>query len=190
MNSIREGLESNMGKWDSWYANLNKSKPSNVHDDTTLKMATSFFNNTSLVEDWGCGNGQFYQFRPQGYRGVDGSKTPYADEIADLVKYRTHAPGILLKHVIEHNFEWDKILENALHSFTERMCLIVHTPVRDSGVQVMKLADNPNGVPDLSFTRETLMSIIKKFPQITTVEEKIVKTKTNYNVEHVFFLRK
>lgn len=83
------------------------------------------------IEDWGCGLAGAKAFAGDAdYVGVDGSPG-YADVIADLVTYRSNVDCILLRHVLEHNREWAKILDNAVASFGRRLCIIVYTPFTD-----------------------------------------------------------
>jgi hypothetical protein len=74
------------------------------------------------VEDWGCGGGGFRRFclSPR-YIGLDGSKTPFADKIVDLCTYSLIAPGIMMRHILEHNYEWERILVSAVRSFQEKL---------------------------------------------------------------------
>ena len=45
-----------------------------------------------------------------------------------FVQYRSSVPGIFMRHILEHNYEWARVLDSALASFTQRMALI--TPER------------------------------------------------------------
>src|SRR5688572_23437458 len=74
---------------------------------------------------------------PERYRGIDGSQSPFADEIVDLAEYRSEAPGIFMRHDLEHDFRWPAILENALASDAERMFLALFTPFADETHNVM-----------------------------------------------------
>jgi hypothetical protein len=99
-------------------------------ETATYQMAAAFLADVDTVEDWGCGAGGFKRFcLAPTYRGIDGSRTPHADEIVDLCAYRSTAEGILLRHVLEHNPRWLTMLDNALASFTRKLCLILFTPL-------------------------------------------------------------
>lgn len=140
--------ESNAGKWDSWYPT---ETPRPFGNTPSYEKGAEYLGDCELVEDWGAGAGWFSTFIEKGrYRGVDGSQTPFAAEIADLTEYRSEVPGIFMRHVLEHNFEWQKILDNALASFTERMCLVLFTPMSENGTHDTEFEDPP-GVPNLSF---------------------------------------
>src|SRR5438105_15608245 len=69
------------------------------------------------VEDWGCGLAWFRRYATGRYLGIDGSESRFCDRTADLTKYVSNTPGLLLRHVLEHNYNWPAILDNAVASF-------------------------------------------------------------------------
>ncbi len=115
-------------KWNGWYENLKLTDCGSFKygDTSTYEMGYNFLESCDKIEDWGCGAGGFKRFfkNLNKYVGVDGSKTPFADIKTDLLIYNSNVDGIFMRHVLEHNYEWKKILENALKSFTQRMCLV------------------------------------------------------------------
>lgn len=122
--------DSNVRKWDASYSNLLPT-PGGTRlyaDATTYLMAAAFLADIDEVEDWGCGSGGFRQFCPGKYIGLDGSQTPFADKIVDLCTYRSTATGIMMRPVLEHNYQWEMILKSALDSFRKKFCLILFTP--------------------------------------------------------------
>lgn len=111
-----------------------------------------------VVEDWGCGYAAAKPyFKRSRYVGVDGSASPYADKVADLLEYRSQADGILIRHVLEHNYDWPLILRNAVESFRRRMCLVFFLPLAP---YTSMYAVNPSGVPNLHVGRIPLMGIL------------------------------
>lgn len=102
-------VTSNVGKWDEVYRNLSVTTPATYADAITYLMAAAFLADVEEVEDWGCGGGGFRRFcvSPQ-YIGLDGSKTPFADKIVDLCTYRSTAAGIMMRHILEHNYQWER----------------------------------------------------------------------------------
>ena len=84
-----------------------------------------------------------------------------------------------MRHVLEHNYEWEKILRNACQSFTERFVLIlftpfvVHTDVFERGFH------KGMRVPDLSFKKETITDILDEY-NLTYKLEKISPSSTQY----------
>lgn len=149
---------SNLNKWDRWYRGL--TTPAPYGDTESYEMGAAWLAECDTVEDWGCGKGWFARFvsDEQTYIGLDGSKTPFADKFVDLTTYRSEVDGIFMRHVLEHNYAWPFILENAVASFTQRMALILFTPLTERTIEIA-FADDP-GVPDLSLGREQLEQII------------------------------
>lgn len=187
-------LASNSDKWNGWYKHLSKdSAPSAfVYGNTiTYEKGYSFLKTCKKVEDWGCGAGGFKRFFLQNkdaYVGIDGSTTPFADIKVDLVTYKSDTDGIYMRHVLEHNYEWKQILRNALHSFREKMCLVLFTPFSS---ETRKIADNLYqgvDVPDLSFSKEELISVFDEFA--VNYEFESLKTATGHGIEHVIYLSK
>lgn len=175
----------NLGRWDRWYQGLTEEQP--YGDTITYQMGADFLKDCAVIEDWGCGKGWFRKFIPPGkYRGIDGSHSPFAEQIVDLVVYRSTVSGIFMRHVLEHNYGWENILNNALMSFTERMVLVLFTPLSDETKEIA-YADDP-GVPDISFSLDELLGIFNEVG--VKYEYKMLETPTQYGVETVFFLEK
>jgi hypothetical protein len=172
----------NVGKWAQAYKGLESPEP---YDDVfTYEVAAQFLEPCELVEDWGCGKGWARTiFDASRYRGVDGSRTPFTDVVADLVNYRSKVPGILIRHVLEHNYRWAEILDNALASFCERMVLVIFTPLSE---KTRAIAYNPHiGVPDIAFKLE---DITDRFGPEVEARWASYPTSTEYGREVVFFL--
>ena len=119
-NQDAAGMSSNAGKWEALYRTFSEQRP--YGDTTTYEMAANLFAGLKTVEDWGCGLGWFKRHLDPAirYKGVDGSHSPWADEVTDLTKYRSRAEGILLRHVLEHNDAWRAVLTNALASVAKQ----------------------------------------------------------------------
>jgi hypothetical protein len=142
----------NLGRWAPWYAEAEEPRAYVGTDDelkVTYHRAAEWLWGLA-VEDWGCGLGWFKLLHDGPYLGIDGTRSQFCDVHADLVTYRSETPGLLLRHVLEHNHEWQKILDNAVASFTERMCLILFTPLAEV-TQVIADDVGGLGVPDISF---------------------------------------
>jgi hypothetical protein len=102
--------------------------------------------------------------------------------ITDLCQYESRVEGILLRHVLEHNEAWAQVLENAVRSFTKKLCLILFTPFR-STTEV--LSRNEYDVPDIAFARPDLERHFtglrwELFPDIPSV--------AHYGIEHVYLI--
>ena len=175
-----------LGKWDSWYKNIHGMSSFRYGNTVTYQMAEDFLTDLA-VEDWGCGTGGFKRIHKGAYIGVDGSKTPHVDKIADLRSYKSKVEGIVMRHVLEHNYGWKKILKNALSSFNKKLCIIIFTPFSDKTQVISQNKKFGIDVPDISFSKKDIEKHLKGFNW--TLKENI-KTKTGYGVEHVYFIEK
>jgi hypothetical protein len=173
------------GRWEPWYQSA--QAPRAYGDTLTYEKAAAFLGGLESVEDWGCGLAWFRRYLPQTvrYRGIDGSRSRFADHVADLRHYTSQAEGILLRHVLEHNEEWETILANALRSFTKRLVIVLFTPFAETTRQIGY--NSGLGVPDIAFCKDELT---RRFtPHRWSLEENL-ETRTQYGVEHVFYLEK
>jgi hypothetical protein len=136
--------------------------------------------------DLGCGTGWLSTLiPPDRYRGIDGTASPFCDEVVDLVAYRSTVPGVFMRHVIEHNYEWTRILDNAVASFTERMVLILFTP---EVATTEEIAFRPDvGVPDLAFW---LADITERFPPDVMYTVQRIPSATQYGCETILLLER
>lgn len=149
---------SNLGKWDRWYAIMG-DQPEPFADTETYAIGARFLEGLK-VEDWGCGKGWMREFIPPGrYRGIDGSRSPFADAIVDLAEYRSTTEAVFMRHVIEHDWRWPQILANAVASFTHRMVLVLFTPMA-SETHDMEWEPDP-GVPNISFAAVDIERVIR-----------------------------
>lgn len=180
---------SNLGKWDGWYAGLTSDDMGAFRygDTETYEMAAEFLSDMSTVEDWGCGAGGFKRFCKPPYIGIDGSHTPFADKIVDLSEYKSSVDSVMMRHVLEHNYEWERVLDNAIASFKRKMCLVLFTPLQEG--PTTKLADNKvHGVdvPDLAFNRVQLEAHFDGLQHKSI----ILTTDTGYGLETIYFINR
>jgi hypothetical protein len=179
--------ESNLGKWDVMYASADKPAP--YGDVTTYILGAAWLKGLD-VEDWGCGLTWMAQYVDKGYVGIDGShaKGGFSVKIEDLAMYKSKTPGLFMRHVLEHNYDWKQILNNAIASFEKRMVLVIFTPFAYNGETYTLAEGNYNGVeiPDISFGYRELVRPFHKF----LVNEEHIATKTQYGQEHVFYLER
>jgi hypothetical protein len=74
--------------------------------------------------------------------------------------------GILLRHVLEHNPGWRRILSGAVESFTKKMVLVIYTPFGDVTRNIRKQIPWDTRVPvAISFRKEDITSCIP--PQVS-----------------------
>jgi len=181
-------------KWNDWYKDLTLSDCGSFRygDTITYELGYKFLQTCDKVEDWGCGVGGFKRFflneDLNRYLGVDGSNTPFSDIKADLTCYISNIDGIFMRHVLEHNYHWKKILENACKSFNNKMCLVLFTPFRNETIEIAHNLKHNVDVPDISFDKNELINIFEKYN--IKYELLTVNTSTGYNIEHIFYLNK
>lgn len=188
INNMKKS-DSMLGKWDKWYTNISKKDiGAFLYGDTeTYKHASSFLSDMKKVEDWGCGTGGFKRYYQGKYIGIDGSNNPFVDKVVDLRKYKSKVDGIIMRHVLEHNYDWESILQNAIESFQKKFCLILFTPF---GIKTKEIAHNLKygvDVPDISFKRS---DIEKNFKNLKWECMDNIPTQTGYGVEHIYYVEK
>lgn len=182
-------------KWNNWYGHLTQNDIGSFRygDTETYKLGYNFLQSCDNIEDWGCGTGGFKQLfitneKLDKYKGIDGSKTPFSDIKVDLTQYISQIDGIYMRHVLEHNYEWNIILENACQSFKQKMCLVLFTPFSNGVKEIAHNLNHGVDVPDLSLDKNELIAIFEKHN--ITYELISIKSNTGYNVEHIFYLKK
>lgn len=167
-----------LGRWAVWNAT---DEPVPYGLSPTYEFGAAWLEPCALVEDWGCGRGWLSTLvAPDRYRGVDGSASPFAAVVADLTEYRSQAPGVFMRHVLEHNESWSEILANAAASARERLFIALFTPTGRTTRQIA-WNDNP-GVPDISFRLRDLTDPLRAVG-FTVTTERIASPATQYEVE-------
>ena len=178
--------ESMLGKWDDWYKKVKKAGPFRYGDTITYQLAGEFMKDMAQVEDWGCGTGGFRRFYAGKYIGIDGSANPFVDKIVDLREYQSNVDGIVMRHVLEHNYDWEKILKNALASFQKKLCIIIFTPFAERTGEIAHNKKFGVDVPDIAFHKEQIGAAL--YGLRWRMESH--KTNTNYGVEHIYYVEK
>jgi hypothetical protein len=143
-----------------------------------------------LVEDWGAGMAWGRHFIPAGhYKAIDSSPSsaPFVDVVADL---RTYLPdpqpgGIFMRHVLEHNVEWQAILANAVASFRERLVLVIFTPFSETETHPLQPA---HPLLDYSFRKADLDVFFAGDGFV--VREEHLETVTQYRQEHIYYVQR
>jgi tetratricopeptide (TPR) repeat protein len=181
---------SRKGVWDPIYENYEGSHKAYC-DELTMKKGAVFLSDPEIevVEDWGCGYGGFKNFiaQHQTYIGIDGSNTPFADKIVDLEEYTSKVDAIFMRHVLEHNHNWERILRNAIASFEKKMVLILFTPFAEITHVIDQHRIVDTIVHDIAFSKEDITS---HFSAMNWSSEENLQTNTQYKVEHIFYLTK
>jgi hypothetical protein len=164
-------------------------------DETSYQKAIDFLDGPYIIEDWGCGVAWARKFVKRGrYIGIDGSWSMHCDLQTDLRKYRSSsAGGILIRHVLDHNWGWRQILENALASFQKKFCLILFTPF---GEITQSIGSTKENVPDLSFRKQDLLDFLDAEDPASKRRDRrrfyftseAIQSATQYGVEHLFYI--
>jgi hypothetical protein len=180
-----------LGAWAPWYDQLPAdAQPAPYGDSASYRLAATWLEPCERVEDWGSGTGWLRRFvPPDRYVGVDGTPSPFTDVVADLARYRTRVPGICLRHVLEHNRHWPEVLDNALGSFTRRMCLVLFSPMDEETREVPGLFGQGGiPVPVISFCARDLE---RRFPpDVGWTAEDIASPETWFGVERLYYLER
>lgn len=176
---------SNSERWNPWYKGLKVTEsPRPYGTSPTYEMAANYLGEDP-VEDWGCGMGWFKQFAKGPYFGIDGTHSPFANEVQDLYLRVQSGKNIFMRGVIEHDWRWRKILNNALLSFKNKMALVLFTPMSDGHTK--QIAFNKEiGVPDISFQERDLIKAFKIHDVRYRFED--VDSQTAYGRERIYYL--
>lgn len=157
--------------------------------DETYKIAGDYLSGEGLVEDWGAGTCWAKQYIKSPYLGIDGAWSRWSDKIVDLTSYKSSAPKILMRHVLEHNWEWRSILSNMLSSFQEKALLVLFLKPGEKDWNVYKNSYEPHKeIPGLSLCEKDLHEIIEKSGVEMTYEEISSNIESKY--ERVYYLSK
>lgn len=151
--------------------------------EETYRRAIEFLDTGGTIEDWGCGTAYAKQFVQRStYVGIDGSNSGFQDFIADLRIFTSNPECILMRHILEHNYDWAFILENALQSFQKRMALVMFMGFSPDVTRVAhkETSDLVKEMPFIVFKKEDLLQYIGPF---------LVKEEDVAN-EHIFYLEK
>lgn len=178
--------KSMLGKWDRWYKNIKNIGSFRYGNTITYQLAADFLRDIPEVEDWGCGTGGFKRLYKGKYTGIDGSSNPFVDKVADLREYRSDVDGIIMRHVLEHNYDWELILKNALASFQKKLCIVIFTPFVERTGEIAHNKKFGVDVPDIAFNKEQIEAA---FYGLRWRGESH-KTNTAYGIEHVYYIEK
>ena len=184
---MKSPTPSMLDKWDHWYKGVKSNYSFKYGNTITYQLAADFLADMDEVEDWGCGTGGFKRLYRGKYIGVDGSFHPSANKLVDLRQYRSKVDGIMMRHLLEHNYDWEAVLANAVASFKKKFCLIIFTPFMDSTQEIFHERVHGLDVPVIAFKKEDLE---KFFAGLKWRLRENIKTATYYKVEHVYYVEK
>lgn len=179
-----------LGAWRSWYDRIPPdAQPAPYGASESYRRGADWLDGLQ-VEDWGCGTGWLRTFIPlDRYHGVDGTASPFADEISDLRTRRSRTPGLFMRHVLEHNHDWQQVLDSAVASFTERMVLVLFTPMSTAtGEHPDLFGLGGVQVPVISFAHDDLAA--RFGPGVAWTFEDLHSPQTFFGVERIYYLQR
>ncbi len=153
--------------------------PAPYGDDATYRLAAEWVACCETVSDWGCGKGWMRRFCGPGYVGIDGSLTPFADIVVDLAEYRCISEGVVMRHVLEHDYRWATIFDNAIASFSRRACVVLFTPLAPK-THVLQTEPEYGDVPVISFA---LTDLTSRIPDCVSWTAETIPTSSFYGTE-------
>lgn len=151
--------------------------------EETYRRAIEFLDIGGIIQDWGCGTAYAKRFvQKSSYTGIDGSKSGFENKIVDLRTFTSNPTCILMRHILEHNYDWAFILENALQSFQKRMALVMFMSFSPDVTRVAhkETSELVKEMPFIVFKKEDLLNYISPF---------LIKEEDVAN-EHIFYLEK
>ena len=165
---------SNVGKWAPWY---DRGAVVSYGDTASYAIAAEWLSGLA-VEDWGCGCAEFRKHHDAEYWGVDGT-AGWADEVDDLATRRSVTPAVMLRHVLEHNSDWRKVLRNAVASAKQRIVIVTFIPDGD-GSQVGWTDEL--GVPDIAVPHDAVDKALRGW----TFDRTTIESATAYGMETIW----
>jgi len=183
----------NLGKWEFLYQ---ESAPFPFGSDLTYQIGAEFLAGCRTIEDWGCGT-QWFRGVMSGINpgtrvtGLDGS-AGYCDQVVDLCEYAPEElpDGLMIRHVLEHNFDWRMILNRAVKSFTHRMILILHTPTVEQETLLYEYPFPDGGsCPYLSLPQDELEQILASHG-LSYHQETIPSPDSEFGHETIFWINR
>jgi len=177
--------------WARWYERIPAdAQPAPYGASESYRRGADWLADCKLVQDWGAGTGWLRTFIPlERYLGIDGTASPFADVVADLRHLRTRTPGLFLRHVLEHNHDWEQVLDATQASFTERMALILFTPMSTETREHPELAGLGGiDVPVISFAHDDLVA--RFAPGVAWTFEDLHSPETFFGVERIYYLER
>lgn len=160
-----------LGKWEPMYKNVTEPWPYLIDgSDETYRLGAALLQGM-LVEDWGCGLGWFKTFHDGLCIGIDGTPSVGADIVEDLATRETSTPGLFMRHVLEHNENWEEILSNAVASFTKRLVLVLYTPLQEETRLIQQCGI---GVVELGLALKDILAILPEGVEVRSVGSETV----------------
>ena len=113
---------------------------------------------------------------------MDGSASPFATVTADLRSYTSTTEVVVLRHVLEHNYDWPLVLVNAFDSILDRLIVVLFTPLVDE-THVMFTEPDHDEVPVIAFNLDDILLRVDRADCVTV--EMVESPETAFNIETI-----
>lgn len=175
-----------LNKWSNWYKDVKRIGSFRYGNTASYQKAADFIGELD-VQDWGCGAAGFKRvYKGHHYIGIDGTKNPFVDVVVDLRYFVSKVDGIVMRHVLEHNYDWRKVLENALVSFDKKFCLMIFTPFQDETKEIAHNAKDGVDVPDIGFKQSDIEDYLAPFKWwMETIDSHV-----HYRKEYIYYIER
>ena len=158
-----------VGKWEPWFRE--EPNPRSFGDTESYGIACEMLDSHGVVEDWGCGCAYAKRFfKLASYIGVDGSYSEHCDIVDDLRTRESNPDGILLRHILEHNIQWESLLVNAMNCTKSKLVIVFFLPF--GTIEGEHKADD-RGIVTFSLRRDAVFDVLKH--QNFSVSEQIME---------------
>jgi hypothetical protein len=155
-----------------------------VYDNAeTYRIGMDYLADCDGVEDWGCGTAVAKRFCRTRYVGVDGSWSKWCDRVANLVQYQSPVDGIFMRHVLEHNWEWEQVLSNAMNSFKKKFALIMCHSWVEKSRYASTLEHYPYaGIAQIEFCKDDILRLLNR--------RAVVEQEIQFKNETIFLVKR
>lgn len=187
--AVPSGSSTVLGKWSGW----KDTEPIQLGSLKSYQDMVTWLDGYGDIADWGGGTGFAQYFVKQSrYCVLDGSISKLSHVLIDLAHCDVSSECIMLRHVLEHNYNWQAILRNVVKNFTRRAAVAISTPLllgpttfdhEESGF----LGSVGESVPVLHLCRFEVLSIIGPFLHHTDFRGRVSPAVPD---ETIFYLEK
>lgn len=155
---------SNVGRWSGWAT----SEPVQLGPLDSYQKLVEWLDGYGDIADWGGGTGLAARFvRESAYRVIDGSLSLANTELIDLADCTSVSDCIMMRHVLEHNYNWQNVLKNLVKRFNRRAAIAIGTPLetetRLHHVERVFFGSVGQEVPVLCLSLGEFLSIIEPY---------------------------
>lgn len=181
----------NLNRWTRWYSRLKPGTHTRpMGAKRTYKLAADWLAPCTTIEDRGCGpGGARPYFAGKRYIGLDGTNNPFVDRQVDLAVHVSNPPadGVLLRHVLEHDYRWRSVLSCALASARYRAVVISYVPMEPVD---RRLTVTWSEIPVLALSRPDFLATLSGSGMSLVKTEIVAGKSLEFGREEVFYLER